>query len=273
MTFHNKVAIVTGGASGIGHALCKELAKRNAVVIVADIDSQAATEVTSALVATGGRVDVQTVDVTDPNAVRGLVDQVVKKYGKIDLVVNNAGVGIIGDMRDMRLEHWQQIMNVNLWGVIHGTTAAYEIMTKQGAGHIVNIASAGGVIPLPMATAYTTTKFGVVGLSTALRTEAAPLGIRVSVVCPGGVQTKIIETATLLKMDRQKLIPKIPSLALMDADRCAQLILRGIARNKAIITVPRSAQLGVWLYRLCPGLLLPIISRIGYQFRLFRDGV
>jgi short-subunit dehydrogenase len=105
-------------------------------------------------------------------------------------MLNNAGIALGGEVRDMDLEHWRRILDVNLWGVIHGTTAAYQVMVKQGFGHIVNTASLGGLIPEPMATAYATTKHAVVGLSTSLRAEAAELRVKVSVVCPGFVQTR-----------------------------------------------------------------------------------
>ena len=106
----------------------------------------------------------------------------------------------------MGLEHWRDIVNVNLWGVIHGTTTAYQVMVRQGFGHIVNIASMAGLVPVPMETAYVTTKYGVVGLSLSLRAEAGQLGVKVSVVCPGFVRTGIYEAASVLKVSREELI-------------------------------------------------------------------
>jgi short-subunit dehydrogenase len=184
---------------------------------------------------------------------------------------NNAGIGIIGDARDMRLEDWQQIIDVNLWGVIYGTMSAYRVMTRQGFGHIVNTASAGGLIPLPMGVSYATTKYGIVGLSTSLRVEAAELGVKVSVVCPGAIKTSIMETVTLLKINREKVLPKIPEMALMDANKCARIVLRGVARNKGIITVTAFARLGWWLYRFQPALFVPIISKMAQVFRDLRE--
>jgi NAD(P)-dependent dehydrogenase (short-subunit alcohol dehydrogenase family) len=254
MHLDDRIAVVTGGASGIGCALCQELARKNATVIVSDIDSEGADRVSSAILEAGGKAEAFCLDVSQAEAVENLVAHVVTTYGRLDYMFNNAGIGIAGDVRDMELEDWQNVVDVNLWGVIHGTMSAYRVMAKQGFGHIVNTASGGGLIPLPMGVAYSTTKYGVVGLSTSLRAEAAGLGVKVSVVCPGGVRTNIIETVKLLKIDREKLLSRLPKVLLMDADKCARIVLRGVARNKGIITVTAFVRVGWWLYRFQPAL-------------------
>jgi NAD(P)-dependent dehydrogenase (short-subunit alcohol dehydrogenase family) len=271
MIFDDKVAVVTGGASGIGRALCQELARKNATVIVSDINGEEADRVSSAIIAAGGTADAHCLDVSQAEAVEDLVGRIATTYGRLDYMFNNAGIGIAGDVRDMVLEDWQNIVDVNLWGVIYGTMSAYRVMAKQGFGHIVNTASGGGLIPLPFAAAYATTKYGVVGLSTALRAEAAGLGVRVSVVCPGGVRTNIIETVKLLKIDREKLLSSIPSILLMDANRCARIVLRGVARNKGIITVTPFERLGWWLYRLQPALFDLFVRTVAKGIRGLRE--
>ncbi len=187
--FRDKVAIVTGGASGIGHMLCQELCRLGALVVVADVDSRGAEEVASAILKAGGRARAAFLDVSRVESVRGLVDEILSEHGRLDYMFNNAGIAIVGELRDMSLEHWQRIIDVNLWGVIYGTTAAYSIMARQGSGHIINTASLAGLIGYPASTAYAATKSAVIGLSTSLRAEAAGLGVKVSVVCPGYVQT------------------------------------------------------------------------------------
>lgn len=269
--FRDKVAIVTGGASGIGRALCEELSRKGATVLVADINAERAKQVASAITAAGGRARAAYVDVSQSEVVQNLVDETATAHGRLDFMFNNAGIGILGDARDMRLEHWRQIVDVNLWGVIYGTMSAYQVMVRQGFGHIVNTASGGGLIPLPMASAYAATKFGVVGLSTSLRIEAAGLGVRVSVVCPGGIQTDIIETTRLININREKAIRKLPGMRLMDATKCARIVLRGVARNKAIITVTAFARLTWWIYRFQPALLTPIVSKMAQEFRVLRE--
>jgi NAD(P)-dependent dehydrogenase (short-subunit alcohol dehydrogenase family) len=269
--FKDKVAIVTGGASGIGRAICQALGRREAAaVIVADINTAGARQTAAAITAAGGRADTADLDVSLAEAVQNLVDETVSAHGRLDYMFNNAGIGIVGDARDMALEHWRHLLDINLWGVIYGTTSAYQVMVKQGFGHIVNTASAGGLFPLPLATAYATSKYGIVGLSTSLRIEAAELGVKVSVVCPGGVQTGIIDSVTLLKINRAEALSKFPASLFMDAGKCADVVLRGVARNKAIIMVTAYAHLGWWFYRLFPGLATALSGKMAHRLRALR---
>jgi NAD(P)-dependent dehydrogenase (short-subunit alcohol dehydrogenase family) len=180
--FEDKVVIVTGGASGIGRALCEELGQRGAKVIVADINVEGAEQVASAITTTGGLARAAPLDVSQVEAVQKLIEETAAEQGWLDFMFNNAGICMVGEVRDMDLEQWRRIVDVNLWGVIHGTTSAYQLMLGQGFGHIINIASADGLMPFPMMTAYSTTKHAVIGLSTGLRAEAAELGVKVSVV-------------------------------------------------------------------------------------------
>ena len=188
-SFRDKVAIVTGGASGIGKAVCEELARHGAIVTVADINEEGAIQVASAITANGEQADAVKLDVVNAEDVKKLVKDTAEKYDRLDYMFNNAGITIGGEVRDLSREHWQKILDVNLWGVIYGTTAAYKLMVQQGFGHIVNTASLAGLIPFPMQTMYTASKHAVVGLSRTLRLEGAELGVRVSVICPGAVES------------------------------------------------------------------------------------
>jgi len=252
--FTQKVAIVTGGASGIGQALCREMGRRGAIVVVADINIEGAQEVALATTSRRSPATPAHLDVSQADDVQKLIDETVSKHGRIDYVFNNAGIGIAGEMRDMDLALWRDIVNVNLWGVIHGTTSAYQVMVRQGFGHIVNTASVAGLVPVPMETAYATTKYGVVGLSLSLRDEAKQLGVKVSVICPGFIRTGIYDSATVLKVSREDLVAQIP-FRLMDATRAARVILKGVSRNQAMITMPFYVRIFWWLYRFHPALL------------------
>jgi NAD(P)-dependent dehydrogenase (short-subunit alcohol dehydrogenase family) len=185
-----KVAIVTGGGSGIGAALSQELARRGARIVVADIDGDGAKRVATAIAGSGGRATASRVDVSQEQDIRRLVEDTASAYGRLDYQFNNAGIAIGGDIRDLTLDQWRRVLDVDLCGVLYGTLAAYPIMAGQGFGHIVNTSSGAGLLPTPLNAPYSTAKHAVVGLSLSLRLEGADLGVKVSVVCPGYVRTR-----------------------------------------------------------------------------------
>jgi NAD(P)-dependent dehydrogenase (short-subunit alcohol dehydrogenase family) len=267
--YQDRVAIVTGGASGIGKALCDELAAHGAFVVVADIDVERATQTAAAIRARNGRADACHLDVTHEQSVSTLVHQVASRHGRLDYLFNNAGISIAGDARDIGLDDWRRITDVNLWGVLHGTHAAYAIMARQSFGHIVNIASLAGLLTFPANVPYAMTKHAVTGLSLSLRAEAADLGVRVSVVCPGYVKSDIFQSSPMLNVPRDKVLAQIP-FGLMDAAQAAKATLRGVARNQAVIVFPRYARILWWLYRLSPALLAPLERKTIRDFRAVR---
>lgn len=149
-SFAGKTAIVTGAASGIGRALASALATRRANVVLADLDGEGVARVAHELVTTGGRAEAVTLDVRNEDAVRALVERTATAPGRLDLMFNNAGIGVGGDERDINTEQWRRVVDVDLWGVIHGTRAAYAVMVRQGGGHIINTASLAGLVAAPM---------------------------------------------------------------------------------------------------------------------------
>jgi len=261
MIFRDQVAIVTGAASGIGRALAEELARRDALVVVADINFAGAQAVAAVIAARGGRAFAASVDVTSADAVQQLVDETVRAHGRLDLMFNHAGIGTAGEVRDLNLEHWRRVIDINLMGVIYGATAAYAVMLRQGRGHIVNIASMAGLIASPGLAPYATTKSAVVGMSMALRAEAEALGVRVSVVCPGFVETAIFENSIGVKFEKSAVLERL-RMALMPAADAARAILRGVERNQGIIVFPGSARLLWRLSRIHPALLAPFRRRV-----------
>jgi NAD(P)-dependent dehydrogenase (short-subunit alcohol dehydrogenase family) len=263
--FNEATAIVTGGASGIGRALAKELAKRGCEVVLADRQIQLAGEVASGIRASGGKASALEIDVTDYSAVERLVRETTERTGRLDYIVNNAGIGIGGNVRDYTIQDWDQIVDVNLRGVINGVQAAYPIMIKQGFGHIVNTASMAGLIPSPAVVAYSTTKHAIVGLSKSLRAEAASVGVYVSVLCPGVIRTPILEGGRYGRMSTE--IPPETMRQLweklrpMPADVFACKAINAIAKNKAIIVVPLWWKLFWWINRLSPSLGITLAER------------
>jgi NAD(P)-dependent dehydrogenase (short-subunit alcohol dehydrogenase family) len=264
-----KVAIITGGASGIGQALCEELARTGTIVVAADINIEGAKQVAAHISGNGGSARAEALDVTDAQAVKLLITRVAAEYGRLDYIFNNAGITVGAEVRDMSLGHFRSILDTNLYGVIYGTFYAYEVMVKQGFGHIVNTASLAGLLPFPTQVPYCATKFGVVGFSKSLRIEAAALGVRISVVCPGFVRTGIFKASPVLKVDKQKIMQKV-TVRMVEPDRAAQIILKGVRKNKAVIVFPFGARFFHWLYNLHPAVLVPIHRKMLADFRLLR---
>ena len=251
--FRDKVTVITGGASGIGRAICEELGRRGAIVLAADINASGAEEVAAEINQAGGRGFSAYVDVSKAYDVKKLVQETFQQHGRIDYMFNNAGIAVFGEVRDMTHDDWQRILDINLHGVIYGTTEAYQLMVRQGFGHIVNTASLAGLVPVAGLTSYTTTKFAVVGLSTSLRTEAIDLGVKVSVICPGIIRTPIIEAGQYINLDVDQL-RAMSQPRMMEVDDAAKIILRGVTRNKAIITFPIVPKILWWFYSICPKL-------------------
>ena len=269
--FEDAVAIVTGGGMGLGEALCEELGRRGATVVVADIDGGAAQQVAGRLTQAGTQAVAVPVDVANQIEVAQLIENTVAEYGRVDYMINNAGIAIGGDSRDLSMQQWLRVLDVDLLGVVHGTVHAYQLMARQGHGHIVNISSLTGLIPQPGNAAYCTSKHGIVGLSLSLRAEGADLGVKVSAACPGDMKTKIYDNMVVVNMPREQvatlsrrthyLMPQ------MSAQAAARAILRGVDRNRPLIVFPVVVQVIWHLYRRFPGLFYRINT---HRMRLFR---
>ena len=249
-------AIVTGGASGIGRAFAVALARSGVLVFVADRQLDGVERVVREIVGDGGQARAAVLDVRNGEQFSNLAAAVVRSAGRIDYLFNNAGIGVLGQAAGFSDADWSEVLDVNLRGVCHGIAAAYPQMIRQQRGHIVNIASLAGLVPAPLAASYTASKFGVVGLSRALRVEASRHGVRVSVVCPfivdtpllsGGGYSRINDDARSVTAGR----PLLQRLA-VHPDRLARGVLRQLARNRAVIVYPPWARLFWHADRLSP---------------------
>ena len=257
--FGQAIALVTGGASGIGAALGRELSRRGALVVLADRDGDDARAEATRVVSTGGRAEAATLDVRDAAAVDALVADVFARHGRLDFLFNNAGIGVGGEMLDLTLEDWREAVEVDLMGVVHGVKAAWPRLAAQGFGHVVNTASMAAFLVTAMAAPYGATKSAVVSLTRALRVEGAAFGLRVSALCPGVVRTPILEdggrhgrvpaflVAALQKEMWERLRP-------MDADDFARRALDDVARNRGVIVHPAWWRLVRWLDGVLPAL-------------------
>ena len=265
--FDGAAAIMTGGASGIGRALSEALGRRGAGVVLADRQVALAQEVAAGIRERGGKASAVELDVTDFTAVDQLVRATIQAQGRLDYMFNNAGIAIGGEVRVCQIADWNNVLNVNLHGVVNGVQAAYPVMLNQGYGHIVNTASMAGLLPMPMAVSYATTKHAVVGLSKSLRIEAASYGVRVSVLCPGFIRTPILHGGKYGKQ-LQPVPPEVQEKLIrhyrpMDPAVFAEKVLNAIARNKPLIIVPGWWRLLWWISRLSPGLEFALAQR-GY---------
>ncbi|MEO8429454.1 MAG: SDR family oxidoreductase [Verrucomicrobiota bacterium] len=266
----NRVALVTGGASGIGRALCEKLATDGAFVVVADINFPGAEEVAAAIRQRAGRATAVLLDVSREAEFQKVVNDIFAAHGRLDYLFNNAAVAIVGEFRDGNVADFRRVVDVNLFGVVHGTMAAYRVMLRQGFGHIMNISSVTGLMPTPILTAYSTTKWAIVGFSTALRAEAAGLGVKVSVACPGLVRTDIGEHNVYWNVRKEDHLAQLPLRWAVEPGQVAKAILRGVARNQEIIVYPFSGRVAWWIYRACPSVLAPVMRRMLQRYRVLR---
>lgn len=267
--FGDRVCIVTGAGSGIGRALSLELGRRDAIVVIADIDGANAERTAAEIAKAGGRAEALTVDVTVEEAVRGLVDAALAKHARVDYMFNNAGIATAGETRDLRSEHWHRVIDVNLMGVVYGSVAVFKVMAEQGHGHIINIASLAGLIPMPGAAPYSATKYAVVGLSSTLRLEGRDLGVKVSVVCPGFIESNIYTGSETVNVPREAVMDNVP-FKKVPADIAAQRILQGVSNDEAIMVFPWWAKLLWWSQRLWPRAGEPLAMRMIRDLRKVR---
>lgn len=252
-----KIALITGGASGIGAALATSLADGGAEVWIADRQVELSQQLASELRTRGAAAHAVELDVRSYPDFQRVVAQVVNTSSRIDYLFNNAGIGIGGEIDSFTIDDWNAIIDVNLRGVVNGIQAVYPLMIGQGCGHIVNTASLAGLITMTAQAGYSATKHAVVALSNTLRLEAERHGVRVSVLCPGVVRTPILEggrygyNTTVSPDEMVKLGEKLRPIA---AEVFAQRALKSVLRGDAIIVLPRRWKLLWYLERLSPAL-------------------
>ncbi|WP_181772035.1 SDR family oxidoreductase [Amycolatopsis pittospori] len=260
--FANKLVVVTGAGSGIGRATALAFAAKGADLVITDINGSAAADTAKLLRDQGVTVGEYTVDSSDAEAVAKFAQRVKEEFGVPDIVVNNAGIGLSGPFLDTSLEDWERVIDVNLWGVIHGCRVFAEQMRDRAeGGQIVNVASAAAYLPSKILSAYATTKSAVLTLSVCLRAELAAENIGVTAICPGIVNTNITSTTRFVGVDdieqkrRQKSSSKLYAKRGFGPEKVARDILRAVEKDKAIQPSTPEAKAALVLSRLTPGLL------------------
>lgn len=260
--FDNTLVVITGAGSGIGRATALEFAEQGAEVVATDIDQQSV-ERTARLASTlGPTASAYLLDVSDGGAVEKFATLLREEHGIPDIVINNAGIGVAGPFFDTTVAEWERIIDVNLWGVIHGCRVLGELMVEGGVGGtIVNIASAAAYLPSRALPAYSTTKAAVLSLSQCLRGELAEAGIGVVAICPGFVHTNIASSTRFVGLDAtEERATRQRATALyrrrnFTPRRAAQEILRAVERNTAIAPITVEAKAGLLASRLTPALI------------------
>lgn len=258
-----KVAFITGGASGIGAALAAKLAGGGAEVWLADRQLAAAQELAQRLGNGGTKTHAIELDVRDYPAFEAAVAEAVRTSGGIDYLFNNAGIGVGGEVDSYSLDDWNDVLAVNLHGVVHGIQAVYPIMIRQRSGHIVNTASMAGLLAGPGTASYTASKHAVVALSKALRLEADCHNVKVSVLCPGAIRTPILTGGVYGRMtntgaSEEDILKSWEPTRPMAPDKFAARVLRAVLRNKAIIIVPAWWKTLWYLERLSPTMSMQV---------------
>ncbi|MET9910469.1 SDR family oxidoreductase [Streptomyces sp. NPDC006476] len=264
--FGGQLVLVTGAGSGIGRATAFAFAEAGARVVAVDRDAEAAARTAELSRLIGAREAwAETVDVSDEQAMEKLADKVAAEYGVVDVLVNNAGIGLGGSFFDTTPQDWRKVLDVNLWGVIHGCRLFGRQMAERGqGGHIVNTASAAAYQPSRALPAYSTSKAAVLMLSECLRAELAGRGIGVSAICPGFVNTNITSTARFAGVDaeeekrRQKRTARLYGLRNYPPEKVADAILKAVVRNQAVVPVTPEARGARLMSRLTPRALRAI---------------
>jgi NAD(P)-dependent dehydrogenase (short-subunit alcohol dehydrogenase family) len=242
-------AVVTGGAGGLGRAFCLALAERGARVLVADIDIDGAEQTAGEVSQRGGSGHPIACDVSSPESVGSLVAAADKKLGGVDLLVNNAGVAVAGAVGDVTLRDWEWITGINYWGVIYGCHWFLPRLRAQGSGHVLNVASAAGLLSAPEMGPYNMTKAAVVALSETMAGELAGSGVGVTVLCPTFFQTNIMKSSrrSALREDLEGVVAERMAASAIQADGVAGFALRACDRGD-LYAVPMSD--GKWAWRM-----------------------
>ena len=268
-----KTALATGAGSGIGRATALALARRGAKLALCDVNEGGLAETETKAREHGCEVLAQRVDVSKREEMHAFSDAVHRWVEAVDLLMNNAGVGLGAKFLDSTLEDWNWIIGVNLMGVIHGCHFFLPAMVRRGAGgHLVNVSSAAGFFASPQLAAYCTTKFGVLGLTEALREELAPHRIGVTAVCPGLINTPIIRSSVLrgaeATPEARERIVRVYERRNYGPERVAENILRAVQRNRTVAPITPEAWAMYFIKRLSPRFAWFVARKLGEQAEL-----
>lgn len=250
---HNKIALVTGAASGIGRAIALRLAEEGMHLYLVDIDSSQLAEVVSEARRAGVIAVGRQCDVGNLEQINTVVEYGLTRWGKFDLLVNNAGITYFGQTDEMSAEHCEKLLAINLHAPMHITRLLLPTLLSQPEAHILNVASFYGLIGTRRLAAYTASKFGLVGFGESLRAEYARTGLGVTTLCPGFVDTKLFATAP--RSESRPFSKQPPAWMLTSPEKIADRAIRGILRNDALVVTQSYAKLAYFAKRFFPGVI------------------
>ena len=264
-SFEDKVVVVTGAASGIGQATAIAFAERGAKLFLCDVDHPRLAGTVQAVSRTGGEVHSFHVDVSNRDAMRAFAASVHERVPSVDVLINNAGVGLGGGFLDTTLDDWEWILSINLLGVVHGCHFFVPNMVRAArGGHVVNLASAAGLMAPPDLAAYSATKYAVVGLSESLREELREHGIWVTTICPGVINTPITRSSRLRGSragSRERIIQLYQERG-YGPEKVADAILDAVTHRRGIVPVTPEAWLLYLLKRAVPNVAPHLVQRL-----------
>ncbi|MDB5181711.1 MAG: Short-chain dehydrogenase/reductase [Candidatus Saccharibacteria bacterium] len=266
--FKGRVVIVTGGNSGIGRALVHQLAEYGSILYITGRNAETGASIVAELHSKNVQAEFFAVDVQHAEEVENFVATVLQKESRIDYLFHCAGVILGGEIRDHKLEDIDKVLRTNVLGTAYFSYCVYRKMAEQGSGHIINIASAAGLMPIPLMGVYSSSKFAVFGLSEVLRMEGKGLGVRISTVVPGIVDTPIYDRGTYSKTDKERSKNLVKNQAsTITPEKAARRILEGTVRNRAVIHTQLYARLGWMSYRYFPHIFRFVCARYMKPYR------
>jgi NAD(P)-dependent dehydrogenase (short-subunit alcohol dehydrogenase family) len=246
-----KVALVTGAASGIGQATSLKFAQEQADLVITDLNEDGLNDTAEQIRALGRKVLPIRTDIARREEVEALCNNALEEFGRVDILMNNAGVALYADIIDTDLADWEWMLGINLWGPIYALHFLLPHMVARKSGHIINIASWMGLLGQPANGAYAASKFGIVGLSESLRAELERFGIGVTVVCPGIVQTNIFKAVKVKGFKPE--VTKMPGFIGTTPEGAAMKIVHAVKKDKALVLTD-FAKIAYAIRRLSPAL-------------------